>query len=339
MPTRILFIGGTGIISAACTRLAVARGHTVTLLNRGKHAIPAGVHVIEADVNDEAAAARALADRTFDVVVQFVAYMPEQIERDLRLFRNNCGQYMFISSASAYQKPPTHPVITESTPLANPFWQYSRNKILCEEVLTRAHRDDAFPGVIIRPSYTYDEATIPLALNSSKHPWTVPQRMLDGKPVIVPGDGTSLWTNTHNTDFAKGLIGLLGNPQANGHAFHITSDESGTWNQFTQSVAWALGVDARIVHIPSDLLAAHHPDHLGGLIGDKSNSVIFDNSKLRRLVPDFAATVSFAEGMRRSIAWYRADPSRQTSDETFNAWCDQVLDRYRQAWPDGAMTF
>jgi nucleoside-diphosphate-sugar epimerase len=273
---RVLFIGGTGIISAACTRLAAERGIDLTLLTRGRRPAEPGVRTLTADI-DEPAAADALAARSFDVVVDWIAFTPAHVERDLRLFGGRAGQYIFISSASAYQKPASDYLMTESTPLANPFWEYSRNKIACEERLLRAYREEGFPVTIVRPSLTYGETQIPLAVNSWEKSYTVVDRMRRGQKVIVPGDGTSLWVITHNSDLAKGLVGLLGHPRAIGHAFHITSDEVMTWDQFYRITAEAAGVEPRLVHIASDFIAACLPEKLGSLIGDKAASTVFDN--------------------------------------------------------------
>jgi nucleoside-diphosphate-sugar epimerase len=329
---RLLFIGGTGTISRACVRLALERGHEVTLLNRGNRPTPDGAELLEADANDAEGVRAALGDRTFDSVAQFVAFVPEQIERDIALYRDRTRQYVFMSSASAYQTPPRQPFITEGTTLANPHWEYSRNKIACEEVLIRAHRDSGFPAAIVRPSHTYDERSLPLGLHG-KTPWTVPQRMLDGKPVIVPGDGTSLWVVTHSDDFAEAFVPLLGDGRLDGEAVHITSEEVLTWDAIYRTIADALGVRAELVHIPSDLIAAWDPDQGPGLLGDKAHSVIFDNTKVRRLVPSYRPRVSFAEGARRSVAWFRENESRREVDDVFDSWCDKLLAAYAQVWP------
>lgn len=332
---RVLFIGGTGIISTASTRLAVERGIDLTLLTRGQHAsslptglladLPTGVHTVTADIDDPDATARALEGATFDAVVDWIAFTPAHVERDLALFRGRTRQYIFISSASAYQKPPGHYLITESTPLANPYWQYSRDKIACEEFLMKAYREEGFPITIVRPSLTYGDTQIPLAVNSWPKSYTIVDRMRRGKKVIVPGDGTSLWVITHNSDFAKGLVGLLGHRQAIGNAFHITTDEVMCWDQFYRLTAEAAGVDAQLVHIPSDFLAACYPEKLGSLVGDKSVSVVFDNSKIKRFVPGYCATTPFSEGIRRTIAWFDADPTRQVIDHDANARWDKLL--------------
>ncbi len=328
---NVLFIGGTGIISTACSRLALQRGINLTLLTRGKQIKDiSAAEAIHANINDGSAVARALRDRQFDAVVNWIAFTPADIERDLELFRGRTRQYIFISSASAYQKPATHYLITESTPLANPYWDYSRNKIACEERLLKAYREEGFPITIVRPSLTYGENLIPLVINSWQRSYTVVDRMLRGKKVIVPGDGSSLWVITHNTDFAKGFVGLLGHEQAIGHAFHITSDEVLTWDQLYRIVAAVAGVEPRIVHIPSDFIVACLPEMEGTLIGDKSVSVVFDNSKIKRFVPDYVATTHFAQGIRQSLAWFDADPSRKLIDSEASATWDKLIDSYEK---------
>lgn len=329
---RVLFLGGTGIISTACTRLAAQLGIELTLLTRGRRAehLPPGVKTITADIDDLAAAEAALSGHSFDAVVDWIAFTPEHIERDLRLFRGRTGQYVFISSASAYQKPSSHYLISESTPLANPFWEYSRNKIACEERLMRAYREDQFPVTIVRPSLTYGETQITLPMNSWAKSYTVVDRMRRGKKVIVPGDGSSLWVITHNTDFAKGLVGLLGLDQAIGHAFHITSDEVMCWDQYYRLVGQAAGVQPRLVHIPSDFIGACLPNLLPGLIGDKAVSVVFDNSKIKRFVPGFQATVPYCHGIRQTLAWFDADRGRRQVDEEADATYDKLIEAYEQ---------
>ena len=328
---KILFIGGTGIISTASTALAAQRGLDITLLSRGQHAseLPAGVKTLIADVNDPALLQK-LEHESFDAVVDWIAFTPADIERDLKLFRGRTRQFVFISSASAYQKPQTHYLMTESTPLANPYWDYSRNKIACEERLMQAYRDEGFPATMVRPSLTYGETLIPLVLNSWQQSYTAVDRMIRGQKMIVPGDGSSLWVITHNTDFAKGLVGLLGHPQAIGHAFHITSDEVLTWDQLFRIVGAAVRVEPQLVHIPSDFIAACLPDKKGTLIGDKSVSVVFDNSKIKRFVPNYCATTSFAEGIRQSLAWFNADPSRKQIDQQVNATMDKLISAYEK---------
>lgn len=327
---KVLFIGGTGVISTACTRLASDHGIHLTLLRRGHHnaSVPVGVKTIAADIHDASACAQALTGASFDAVVDFLAFTPVDIERDLQLFHGRARQYVFISSASAYQKPvPGYP-ITESTPLGNPYWQYARDKIACEERLMRAHREQNFPVTIVRPSLTFNETWIPLVINSSQKPYTIVHRMLRGQKVIVPGDGSSLWVITHSSDFAKGLVGLLGNPSAIGETFHITTDEVMSWNQLYETVAAALGVDPNLVHIPSDFIIACLPDQRGRLLGDKSVSVIFDNSKIKRFVPEFRATTTFAEGIRQSLEWFAADPARREIDDAANAAWDKLIAAY-----------
>jgi len=328
---RVLFIGGTGIISTACAALAMARGVDLTLLTRGRRAGARAAKTLVADIADPAQASRALEGTAWDAVVDFIGFTPADIESRLALLRGRTRQYIFISSASVYQRPVTHYLVTESTPLANPFWQYSRDKIACEERLTRALREDGFPVVIVRPSYTYGETVIPVAVNSWERPYTVVDRLRRGAPVIVPGDGTSLWTNTHNADFAKGLVGLLGHQRATGHAFHITSDEVLSWNQIYEAVAEAAGVTRpNLVHIASDFITACFPEKIGGLHGDKSTSVVLDNAKIKRFVPDFVATTRFRDGIRASIAWYDADPARRLIDEDLDRRWDRLIAAYER---------
>lgn len=331
---KALFIGGTGIISTASTKLAAEKGIDLYLLNRGKRSarvgidIPEGVKVITADITDAEATKQALAEHTWDAVVSWINFVPAEIERDIQLFAGKCKQYIFISSASAYQKPASHYLIDESCPLANPYWQYSRNKIACEERLMQEYRENGFPFTVVRPSLTYGDTLIPLAYNSWNNPWTVVDRMLKGRKIIVHGDGSNLWTCTHNTDFAKGLVGLLGNYQAIGHAFHITSDEVLTWDQHYRVVARIVGVEPDIVHISTDTLMEFDPDAEGNLRGDKAASCVFNNSKIKRFVPDFTATTTFTQGMERTIGWFRADVARQQVDDGFNALCDGILDAW-----------
>jgi nucleoside-diphosphate-sugar epimerase len=327
---KALFIGGTGTISEAVTKLAVSSGASITLLNRGNHPELAadGVEQITADINDENAVKAILGDRKFDVVANFVAFVPEHVERDIRLFSGKTGQYIFISSASAYQKPLANYLITEGTPLCNPYWQYSRDKIACENILMAAYRATGFPVTMIRPSHTYGEKNIPVSVHGKKGSWQVVDRILHGKPVIVHGDGLSLWTFTHSSDFAKGFLGLMNNPHAIGEAVHITSDESVTWNCAFASIGKALGTVPNLVHIPSEFLSAFNPELLGNLIGDKANSVVFDNSKIKRLVPNFCASVRFDQGVKQSIDYVTAHPSLQVSDPDFDAWSDRVIAAY-----------
>ena len=334
---KLLFIGGTGIISSACSELAVARGHELFLVNRSvskKVAVPEGATVFQADVHtQETQLATLLAGHRFDAVVDYLAYTPNDIERDLRLFGGKTAQFVFISSASAYQKPVKHYVITEETPLENPYWDYSRNKIACEDRLMQAYHDGGFPTTIVRPSHTYGPMQIPFAVSSWTYPWTVIDRMRRGQKVIVPGDGTSLWVLTWNADFAKGLVGLLGNEKAIGQAFQITSDEVQSWDRIYLEAYQALGLRPNLIHIPSDLIAMYHPHSLGSLVGDKSNSLVFDNSKIKRFVPDYSCEVSWAEGVRRSLAWFEAHPQFQTIDHEMNAIWDRIIASYQRALP------
>jgi nucleoside-diphosphate-sugar epimerase len=337
---RILFIGGTGIISTACTELAVGRGLELTVLNRGQRPAIPGVRQVAADINDPAAISRAIGDGTWDVVVDFISFGVPDIETRLALFRGRTRQFVFISSASAYQKPVTNYLVTESTPLANPFWGYSRDKIACEERLMRALREENFPVTIVRPSFTYGETVIPLPMNSWPLPYTAVDRLRRGAPVIIPGDGTSLWTLTHNADFAHALLGLLGHQGAIGHPFHITSDEVLNWNQIHEAVAEAAGVaNPRFIHIASDFISACLPHTEGELQGDKSNSIVCDNTKIKRFVPDFVATRRFRDGIKRSIAWYDADPARRVVDHAANANYDLLIAAYERGLKEARQAF
>ena len=327
---KILFIGGTGILSSACAQLALARGFELALLTRGHRPVAPGARHLQADISDSAAVAAALGQEKWDVVVDYIAYTPADVEQRLELFRGRTAQFIFISSASAYQKPLASLPITESTPLVNPFWDYSRNKIACEERLLRALREESFPVTIIRPSWTYDERHITVPVKSAKN-FTTVDRLRRGRPVIVPGDGTALWTMTHNTDFAKGLVGLLGHRGAVGHAFHITSDEVLTWNQIYEAVAEAAGVPKpKLVHIASDFITACLPEFAGGLHGDKAHSSIFDNTKIKRFVPEFVATTRFRDGIARSVQWFDADPARQEIDSAANVAWDKLIAAYER---------
>jgi nucleoside-diphosphate-sugar epimerase len=324
---KVLFLGGSGVISSACSALAVERGIDLTVLNRGRSAtrpLPPEVRSLQADVRDPAAVRDALGDREFDAVVDWLAFTPEHVRTGLDLFRGRTGQYVFISSASAYQTPPERVPVVESTPLRNPFWQYSRDKIACEDVLVAAYRDEGFPMTIVRPSHTYDRTMVPFDGG-----WTVLGRMRQGKEIVVHGDGTSLWTLTHHEDFARGFVPLLGHPRTLGEAFHLTSDDTPTWDQIARSLAAALGVPARIVHVPSDAIAAADPEWGAGLLGDKAHSMVFDNTKLRRVVPDYVATIPFEQGAREIVGWHDEDPARQRVDARLDAVMDRLVATYR----------
>jgi nucleoside-diphosphate-sugar epimerase len=325
---KALFIGGTGTISSAITRQLAAQGCELYLLNRGtrNEGLPANVNTFQADINDEAHVSHLIRDLKFDVVADFIAFHPTDLERDYRLFHGKTNQFIFISSASAYQTPPSDYLITESTPLFNPYWEYSRNKIDCEQYLTKQYRNNGFPITIVRPSHTYDERSIPLGVHGKNGSWQVAKRMLENKPVIIHGDGTSLWTMTHNSDFAKGFIGLMGNIHAIGESVHITSDETVTWNQVYSVIADALGVKLNAVYVASEFLATCSKGDLRGpLLGDKSNSVVFDNSKLKRLVPDFVATTRFDQGIKQTVEYILSHPEYQREDREFDRWCDKVI--------------
>lgn len=331
---KALFIGGTGTISMAITKAFVEQGNELYLLNRGNRsmAIPETAHTIVCDSNNEEKVQELIKDMTFDVIVDFIAFTPQQVERDYRLFKGKTRQYIFISSASAYQKPLSDYRITEGTPLSNPHWEYSRNKIACEDFLMNKYREERFPVTIVRPSHTYDERSIPMGLHGNNGSFQNIKRMLEGKKVIIHGDGTSLWTVTHNSDFAKGFIGLMGNLHAIGEAVQITSDESLTWNQIYQAVADALQVPLHAIHVSSDFLAsASHYDVEGGLIGDKANTVVFNNAKLKRLVPGFVATKRFDQGVKECLSYIMTHPECQKEDPEFDVWCDQVIEALEHA--------
>ncbi|MBR2524636.1 MAG: SDR family oxidoreductase [Clostridiales bacterium] len=326
---KALIIGGTGTISSAIVRLLVEKKWEVYVVNRGNHnsELPPEVKTIVVDINDEEAASAALSGMTFDVVCEFIGFHVSQVERDYRLFNGKTKQYIYISSASAYNKPSANYVITEGTTLANPHWQYSRDKIASEEFLMKMYRENGFPVTIVRPSHTYNEKNVPLGVHGRNGFWQVIKRMIDGKPVIIQGDGTSLWTCTFNTDFAVGFTGLMGNRHAIGEAFHITSSESITWNQIYQTIADALGVELKAYHVATEYLTAVGPDYdfEGSLTGDKSVSVVFDNSKLKRVVPEFNPVISFDEGVRIALSYVLSHPECQVEDPEFDQWCDRVI--------------
>jgi nucleoside-diphosphate-sugar epimerase len=323
---RVLFIGGSGVISSACSQVAVESGIELSVLNRGRDTVrplPPGVGRLRGDIREPASVRDEIKDREFDAVVDWVAFTPDHVRADIDLFGGRTSQYVFISSASAYQTPPARTPVTESTPLRNPYWRYSRDKIACEDLLVSAYREQGFPATIVRPSHTYDKTLVPFDGG-----WTVLGRMLAGKPVIVHGDGTSLWTLTHHHDFARAFVPLLGHPRTLGEAIQITSDDVLTWNQIAQTLAAALGVTARLVHVPSDAIAAADPDWGAGLLGDKAHSMVFDNAKLRSIVPGWHAVIPFERGAREIVEWYLADPARRVADASLDA----VMDKLAAAW-------
>ena len=329
---KVLFIGGTGTISMAIVkRLAKKTDWDVWLLNRGTRSaeVPEGVHLITADIADEADAAEKLKEHRFDTVCEFIGFTRDQVERDWRLFRGKTRQYIYISSASAYQKPAAGYIITEGTALANPYWEYSRNKIACEDFLMEKYREEGFPVTIVRPSHTYDERSIPVGVHGAAGSWQVIRRIMEGKPVIIQGDGSSLWTLTHNTDFARGFIGLIGNRHAIGEAFQITGDETLTWDQIYLTIADALSTELHAYHVASDFLAEcgkkEGYDFEGSLVGDKSVSVVFDNRKLKRAVPAMKTAVPFHIGVPRALDYILSHPECQKEDPAFDAWCDRVI--------------
>ena len=323
----VLFLGGSGIISSACTQRCLDVGMEVFVLNRGRSTtrpLPNGCQQLIGDLADPDSVRVAIGNRTFDVVADFRAFTPGEVQSRLNIFRGRMGQYVFISSASAYQTPPGRLPITESTPLRNPFSAYSQNKIACEDLLVKAYRDDSLPMTIVRPSHTYDKTRLPFDGG-----WTVVDRMRRGAEVVVHGDGTSLWTLTHHADFAKAFFGLLGHPAAVGDSFHITSDEWLPWNQIYTLVGAAAGVEPKLVHIPSDAIAAADPTWGATVLGDKGHSMIFDNTKVKRLVPDYVATIPYSQGAREIIDWYDTDPRRQEVDAVMNATMEKLVAHYR----------
>lgn len=332
---KVLFIGGTGIISTAVSKLAIERGIDLYQFNRGNRTelFTDGAKIIKGDINDFEGMKSLLQDHQFDVVVDWLAFTPSDIERDIELFGNRVKQLIFISSASIYQKPLENYLITEETPTVNPFWEYARDKIACEERLIKEYEEKKFPITIVRPSFTYGVTLIPTVVSSNKNPMTLINRMRSGKKIIVPGDGSSLWVMTHNSDFAKGFVGLIGNEKAIGETFHITSDEVQTWDQIIKTIGRVAGVEPNIIHIPSDFINAYAPNIGEGLLGDKSTSVVFDNSKIKKFVPDFECTVKYEEGITRSLKWIEEHPVCCEVDEENNRIMDLIIDRYESALP------
>lgn len=328
---RVLFVGGTGLISGACTDLALARGIEVVHLNRGTRPDPRrSVTTLVADARDEAAVAAGLGSRRFDAIVDFIAFHPADIERDLRLFGRRAGHLVVLSSATVYQKPPRAWPVREDAPLGNPYWAYARDKIACEERLLRAVREDGVPATIVRPSHTYADRSIPLAVRSLDRPYTSIARLRAGKRLIVPGDGSSLWTLTHATDVAVGIVGLLGQTGAAGHAFNAMSDEALSWDEIHRVTAAAAGAELRVAHVPSPFIAECLPDLAGRLLGDAAVSSVFDSGKLASWVPDFRPRLRYAEGIRRAIAWYDEDPARRLVDEALDARWDRLIEAHER---------
>lgn len=326
---RALIIGGTGIISAHVTRQLLKDNWTVYVLNRGNRAIPDGAIHLKADSRDRQSVQALTGVETYDAIVNFNVYKPEDIVRDYELFADRVAQYVFISTASAYQTPPVNYVITESTVLHNPYWAYSRDKIECELKLMELYRTYDFPITIIRPTQTYDKTSLPLNLFGADICWQMAKRLIEEKPVLIHGDGTSLWTFTHSKDLARGIVGLMGNPHAIGECVHITSDEVITWNQAFESLARNLGVKLTCVHVASEMLAvagnATGYDYEGNMLGDKAYSVVFDNAKIKKLLPGFSATISFDQGIRECIDYHLSNPELQKGDPKFDLFCDQVV--------------
>jgi len=329
---KALFIGGTGTISMAISKLLLRNGWDLYLINRGNRNNTEeleNAHFITVDINDEETVAKKIDGMYFDVVCDFIGFVVPQLERDYRLFKNKTDQFIYISSASAYQKPVRNYLISEKTPLVNPYWEYSRNKIACEDYLMKLYREEDFPITIIRPSHTYDERSVPLGVHGNNGSYQVVKRIKEGKPVIIHGDGTSLWTLTHNSDFAKGFVGLMGNIHAIGETVQIMSDESVTWNQIYECIAKAVGLKLNAVYVPSTYLAKNsNYDFTGSLIGDKANSVVFDCSKLKSLVPDFVATVRVDEGIKNTVEYVLSHAECQKEDPEFDIWCDKIISNF-----------
>ena len=331
---KILFIGGTGIISTAVSELCVNKGFDLYHFNRGLRSEFKNKNVkqIVGDITDAASMEEILKGETFDVVVDWLAFTTADIKRDIKLFKNKTKQFVFISSASVYQKPLDNYLITEETPAVNPYWQYARDKIACEEMLLDEYNESGFPVTIVRPSFTYGVTLIPAAVTNNKKPMTLINRLRAGKKVIVPGDGTSLWVMTHNSDFAKGFVGLLGNEKAIGETFHITSDEVLTWNKIFNTIGKVIGVEPNIVHIPSDFINYYAPNIGEGLLGDKSISVVFDNSKIKSFVPEFECTVKYEDGIKRSLQWLEKHPNYCDVDDENNKTIDRIISKYENGF-------
>ncbi|MDR3084728.1 MAG: NAD-dependent epimerase/dehydratase family protein [Christensenellaceae bacterium] len=332
---KALFIGGTGLISCAVSKLAIERGWELTLLNRGQRTefVPAKAEVVQIDYQNQEEVKAFLNGKSYDVVVQWIGFMPERVEKDVELYLGKTKQYIFISSGAAYERPMKSPYVTESMALNNRYWQYGRNKRMCEDVLIDAYRAKEFPFTVVRPSLTYGDTQIPFAMGSWNKPWSLVQRMLDGKPIVCHGDGTSLWTMTHNSDFAKGFVGLMGRPEAIGEAYHIVSDELLTWDQIAYAIGDAAGVKPEIVHMSADQIARFIPGELGDLLGDKSSSCIYDCTKIKRLVPDFVCTTPFAIGVRQSVEYFRKHPEIQLIDEEWNEAIDALIEADKLVYP------
>jgi len=332
---KALFIGGTGLISTAVSALALEKGWELTLFNRGKHIndVPAGANIVTIDINDEEAVKKEMEGKFYDVIVEWIAFKPIRVERDIELFRGKCAQYILISSSAAYERPQRSVYITESTSLNNRFWQYGCDKRQCEEVALKAYRDEEFPVTIVRPCLTYGNTQIPYAVGSWGHPWSLIKRIMDGKEVVALGDGTSLWTMTHNTDFAKGFVGLMGNRMAIGEAFHITSDETLTWDEVLNTIGQVVGKQPKMVHVSAYQIARFMPEMYGDLIGDKCTSALFDNTKIKRFVPGYQATVPFVEGVRRAYEYFLAHPELQTIDEEWDKNIEAILEADRAFYP------
>lgn len=330
---KLLIIGGTGTISSAVVKRALEKGIDITVLNRGHHELPKGVHQITADMRDEKAAAAALGNSTFDVVADFITFTKEQAAQGIRLFQGRCKQYLFISSATVYQKPPKTLFVSEGTPLNNPFSEYAQNKIICENEFMQGYRDNGFPITIVRPSYTYGDEHLPFIFNSHKSRYALISRLKRGKPIIIPGDGSIFWTITHAGDFAHAFVGLMGRMEAVGHAFHITTDECHTWDDFAHIIADALGVKARLEHISTDTLCRFIPEEYAAQTGDKAQTAVFDNSKIKSFVPDFVCKTPFVEGISGCIRYYEENPDKCVEDPEWDALVDEIIEKSRSVKP------
>jgi len=320
---RVLFIGGTGVISSACSRECLDKGMELWLMSRGQslRSLPEGARHIPADIRNEDEIRAALRNMTFDAVADWVAFETADVERDVRLFEGRTGQYIFISSASAYKKPLPRLPVTEDMPLGNPLWPYAQKKAECEEWLVRAFRDRDFPVTIVRPSHTYDPATVPL-----RGGYTAIRRIQQGKKIILHGDGNSLWTLTHHRDFARGFVPLIGHPKAVGEAFHITSDEALTWNEIVMILAESAGCKAEICHVPVEKFDQYDREWSRSVLGDKMHSLVFDNRKIKRIAPEFQAQISFRQGAREIMQWFDAHPQYRQTDARVDLLMDRMVE-------------
>jgi nucleoside-diphosphate-sugar epimerase len=327
---NILFLGGTGNISADCAAFLHRRGHEILVLSRGRTAVPPQYRALRADRKDPASLRAALRAVQPDVVLNFIGYDVADVQTDYDLFHQAVRQYIFISSATVYAKPPLRLPLTEEAPLGNVFWDYAQKKLQCEQWLLQRRQETGFPVTIVRPAHTYSRRWIPNPVSSSSY--TFAARLEQGKPVYIPDDGENPWTLTATTDFAVGLGGLVGNAGAVGAAFHITSDEVLTWNQIYAEIATALGVPSpHIVKVPTDFICQVAPQMTGTLRGDKAHPGVFDNAKIKRFVPEFQCRKRFSVGIGESVAWLRAHPDQQQLNPQIDAVCEEVVAAWRRA--------